>query len=141
MKRYLVAGGAGFIGSHIAEALVRRGDRVRVIDDLSTGLLENLGALGSGKPGSGAPVEVVRGSIASAGDCRAACDGVDGVFHEAAIVSVPRSFEDPVHCYEINVTGTLRLLEAARKSGVRRFVLASSSAAYGDSEALPKRED
>lgn len=141
MKRYLVAGGAGFIGSHIAEALVRRGDRVRVIDDLSTGLLENLGALGSGEPGSGAPVEVVRGSIASAGACRTACDGVEGVFHEAAIVSVPRSFEDPVHCYEINVTGTLRLLEAARKSGVRRFVLASSSAAYGDSETLPKRED
>jgi UDP-glucose 4-epimerase len=140
VKRYLVTGGAGFIGSHLAEALVRRGDRVRVLDDLSTGVLGNLEPLGLGEAGTGAPVELVRGSIASAGACRAACEGVEGVFHEAALVSVPRSFEDPVHCYEVNVTGTLRLLEAARRAGASRFVLASSSAAYGDSEVLPKHE-
>jgi nucleoside-diphosphate-sugar epimerase len=141
MRRYLVTGGAGFIGSHIAEALVRRGDGVRVLDDLSTGRLENLESLGIGDPGSGAPVELVRGSIAKAEACRVACEGVEAVFHEAALVSVPKSFEDPAHCYETNVTGTLRLLEASRACGVRAFVFAASSAAYGDSETLPKRED
>src|SRR6185436_18962043 len=141
MGRYLVTGGAGFIGSHLAEALVRRGDRVRVLDDLSTGRIENLESLGIGEAGSGAPVELVRGSIASATACRAACEGVEAVLHEAALVSVPRSIEDPSLCYEINVTGVLRLLEASRKAGARAFVFASSSAAYGDSETLPKREE
>ncbi len=141
MRRYLVTGGAGFIGSHLAEAIVRRGEAVRVLDDLSTGRLENLEPLGIGEPGSGSPVELVRGSIASAAACRVACEGVEAVFHEAALVSVPKSFEDPFHCYETNVTGTLRLLEASRACGVRAFVFAASSAAYGDSETLPKRED
>ena len=136
-----MTGGAGFIGSHLVEALVRRGDGVRVLDDLSTGRLENLEPLGVGKPGSGAPVELVRGSIANGDACRVACEGVQAVFHEAALVSVPKSFEDPAHCYETNVTGTLRLLEASRAGGVRAFVFAASSAAYGDSETLPKRED
>jgi nucleoside-diphosphate-sugar epimerase len=139
--RYLVTGGAGFIGSHIAESLVRRGDRVRVLDDFSSGLAENLDVLGVGPVDSGAPVELVRGSISSASACRVACEGVEAVFHEAALVSVPRSFEDPLLSYEINVMGTLRLLEAARKSGVRAFIFSSSSAAYGDSPSLPKRED
>jgi UDP-glucose 4-epimerase len=141
VKRYLVTGGAGFIGSHLAEALVKRGDRVRVLDDLSSGQRENLETLGLGDAGSGAPVELVQGSIASAAACLTACEGVEAVFHEAALVSVPRSFEDPELCYEINVLGTLRLLEASRKCGVGAFVLASSSAAYGESETLPKRED
>jgi nucleoside-diphosphate-sugar epimerase len=141
MRRYLVTGGSGFIGSHLAEALVRRGDGVRVLDDLSTGRLENLEPLGLGDAGSGAPLELVRGSIANAAVCHAACEGVEAVFHEAALVSVPKSFEDPVHCYETNVTGTLHLLEASRACGVRAFVFAASSAAYGDSETLPKRED
>ena len=141
MGRHLVTGGAGFIGSHIAEALVRRGDRVRVLDDFSSGLAENIEALGAGSVGSGAPVEVLRGTISSQAACRAACEGIETVFHEAAMVSVPRSFEDPILSYEVNVMGTLRLLEAAHKSGVRSFVFASSSAVYGDSPALPKQED
>jgi len=141
MGAYLVTGGAGFIGSHLVEALVRRGDRVRVLDDLSTGLVENLQPFGLGDVGSGAPVEFLRGTITSPAACRAACEGVDAVFHEAAIVSVPRSFENPLQSYETNVMGTLRLLEAARHGGARTFVLASSSAAYGDSPSLPKRED
>ena len=141
MKRYLVTGGTGFIGSHLAEALVRRGDRVRVLDDLSSGRVENLEPFGLGEAGSGAPIELVRGSITSAAACRTACEGVEAVFHEAALVSVPRSIEDPGLCYEINGMGTLHLLEAARRSGVRAFVFASSSAVYGDSETLPKREE
>ncbi len=140
MSRYLVSGGAGFIGSHLVEALVRRGDRVRVLDDLSTGLAENLAILPVGALGSGAPVELVRGSITSTAACRTACEGVEAVLHEAALVSVPKSFEDPLLSYEVNVMGTLRLLEAARRSGVARFVLASSSATYGDPPTLPKEE-
>src|ERR1044071_9948021 len=112
MGAYLVTGGAGFIGSHIVEALVRRGDRVRVLDDLSTGLLENLQPFGVGDVGSGSPVEFLHGTITSAAACRAACESVDAVFHEAALVSVPRSFENPLQSYETNVMGTLRLLEA-----------------------------
>jgi nucleoside-diphosphate-sugar epimerase len=139
--RYLVTGGAGFIGSHIAEALVRRGDRVRVLDDLSSGAVENLEALGVGPVGSGAPVELLRGTVSSQAACRAGCEGIEAVFHEAAMVSVPRSFEDPLLSYEINVMGTLCLLEAARKCGVRSFVAASSSAVYGNSPSLPKQED
>ena len=140
MPIHLVTGGAGFIGSHIVETLVRRGDRVRVLDDLSTGRLENLAGLGVGAPGSGAAVELVRGSITDPDACRIALEGVVGVFHEAAQVSVPRSFEDPLRSYEINVMGTLRMLEAAQRSGVRTFVFASSSAVYGDSPVLPKEE-
>jgi nucleoside-diphosphate-sugar epimerase len=139
--RYLVTGGAGFIGSHLAEALIRRGDQVRVLDDFSSGAVENLEALGVGAVGGGAPVELLRGTISSPAACRAACEGIEAVLHEAALVSVPRSFEEPLQSYEVNVMGTLRLLEAARRSGVRSFVFASSSAAYGDSPALPKQED
>jgi len=138
---FLVTGGAGFIGSHLAEALVKRGDRVRVLDDLSTGLRENLEPLGVGDLGSGTPVELLRASVTSAAACRTACEGVEAVFHEAALVSVPRSFEEPLQSYEVNVMGTLRLLEAARRAGVKTFVLASSSAAYGGSAVLPKREE
>jgi UDP-glucose 4-epimerase len=138
---YLVTGGAGFIGSHLATALVERGDRVRVLDDLSTGREENLAHLEVGAPGSGAPVELLRGSIRDAGDVARACEGVRGVLHEAAEVSVPKSLEDPVGSYEINGIGTTQLLEGARRAGVERFVFAASSAAYGDSPALPKTED
>jgi UDP-glucose 4-epimerase len=140
VELHLVTGGAGFIGSHIAEALVKRGDRVRVLDDLSSGRVENLSNLDVGEPRSGAPVELYRGSICSESLCAAACEGVDGIFHEAAQVSVPRSLERPVESYEINVMGTLRLLEAARKAKVRGLVFAASSAAYGNSPALPKSE-
>jgi len=141
MARYLVTGGAGFIGSHLVQALVRRGDQVRVIDDLSTGRLENLANLEPGGFRSGAPLEFLAGSITSSTDCALACEGVAGVLHQAACVSVPRSFEDPIGTYAVNVMGTLRLLEAARRAGVRTFLFASSSACYGESPTLPKEEE
>jgi len=133
MALYLVTGGAGFIGSHIAAALAARGDRVRVLDDLSAGRLETLEGLGTG-------IEFLRGSITDPAACRKAVAGVAGIFHEAAQVSVPRSIEDPLASYETNVRGTHLLLEAARAAGVRRVVYAASSAAYGDSPTLPKVE-
>ena len=138
---YLVTGGAGFIGSHITTALVQRGDRVRILDDFSSGRDANLAHLTVGECGSGAPVEVLRGDIVDAAAAARAVVGVRGVFHEAAQVSVPKSVEDPVRSYDVNVNGTLRLLEAARAAGVGRFVFAASSAAYGNSETLPKHED
>ena len=130
--RYLVTGGAGFIGSHIAEALLAEGHAVRVLDNLSSGHEENL---------AGLAVEFVRGDIRDRAATRAAAEGVDGVFHEAALVSVPESVEKPVENHEINVTGTLNVLVAAREAGVRRVLLASSAAVYGENPELPKRED
>jgi nucleoside-diphosphate-sugar epimerase len=140
MPIHLVTGGAGFIGSHLVSALVARGDRVRVLDNLVTGKLENLGHLVLGPVGSGAPVEFLQGDITDLVAAREACRGVTAVFHEAAQVSVPQSVKDPAKCYAINVGGTLTMLEAAREEGVRRFVFAASSAAYGDTEELPKHE-
>jgi len=134
MALYLVTGGAGFIGSHIATALVERGDRVRVFDDLSSGRRENLAHL----PPEGVELQV--GDLADARAVRGACQGVDGIFHEAAQVSVPQSLADPARSYAVNVSGTLNLLEGARGAGVERVVFAASSAAYGESESLPKVE-
>jgi len=131
MAQYLVTGGAGFIGSHLVRALLARGDRVRVLDDLSSGRLENL---------AGLDVDFVRGSIVDPSACDRACVGVNGVFHEAAQVSVPRSIEAPRESYAINVTGTLNVLEACRAARVPRLVFAASSAAYGDTVELPKVE-
>ena len=105
MGRYLVTGGAGFIGSHIATALAERGDTVRVLDDLSGGLRENLSHLDLGPEGSGAQVELIVGSITDPAFGRRACRGAEGIFHEAAQVSVPQSVEEPEKSYEINVTG------------------------------------
>ena len=133
MARYLVTGGAGFIGSHIAETLVKRGDEVRVLDDLSTGKLENLAGI-AGR------FEFLEGDIRDLETCRRAVAGVAAVFHEAALASVVRSVEDPLLCNAVNVTGTLNLLVAARDAGVGSVVLASSSAVYGDDETLPKVE-
>jgi UDP-glucose 4-epimerase len=130
-KLYLVTGGAGFIGSNIVEALVRRGDRVRVLDDFSTGRRENL---------AGFDVEVMEGDLRDAASVRRAVAGVDGVFHQAALRSVPRSVDDPLSSNEVNVTGTLVLLLACREVGVRRLVYASSSSVYGDDPTLPKVE-
>lgn len=141
MKRYLITGGAGFIGSHIATGLVERGDAVRVFDNLIGGRRENLAHLEVGEPASGAPVELVVGDIRDADAVGAAMEGIEGVFHEAAQVSVPRSVEAPVESYAVNVTGSLNVVEGARAAGVKRIVAAASSAAYGDSEELPKRED
>src|SRR5690349_14789697 len=118
MALYLVTGGAGFIGSHLVRALLARGDRVRVLDDLSTGRAENL---------AGLDVDFVRGSIVDPALCEAACRGVAGVFHEAAQVSVPRSVEAPRESYQVNVTGTLNVLEGCRAARVPRLVFAASS--------------
>ena len=114
MALYLVTGGAGFIGSHLASALVARGDRVRVLDDLSAGRRENLEHLEVGDVGSGAPVELLVGDVADGGAARAACRGARAVFHEAAQVSVPYSIEHPESSYRVNVMGTLCVLEGAR---------------------------
>lgn len=141
MALYLVTGGAGFIGSHLVDALLARGDRVRVLDDLSTGAAENLAPHQPGEVGSGAAVEWLRGSIADAKTCLTACDGVAGVFHEAAEVSVPKSVAEPRKSYEVNALGTLNVLEAMRASGAQQLVFAASSAAYGDGQELPKREE
>jgi nucleoside-diphosphate-sugar epimerase len=133
MARYLVTGGAGFIGSNITEALVKRGEEVVVLDDLSTGYEKNIEHLRRS-------ITFIEGDIRDAGAVRGAMAGVDYVLHEAALASVPRSIEDPVLVTDVNVGGTLVVLEEARKAGVKRFVYAASSSAYGDSETLPKIE-
>jgi UDP-glucose 4-epimerase len=131
-KLYLVTGGAGFIGSNIVEALVRRGDRVRVLDNFSTGRRENLVGLD--------PVELVEADLRDAAAVGRAVAGVDGVFHQAALRSVPRSVDDPTSSNDVNVNGTLTLLLACREARVPRVVYASSSSVYGDDPALPKVE-
>ncbi len=130
---YLVTGGAGFIGSHLAARLAMRGDAVRIFDNFSTGSEANLATIGTG-------IEVVRGDLRDEGAVRQAMAGVSVVFHQAADPSVPRSIADPRSCYDINVLGTLNVLLAARDAGVRRVVFASSCAVYGDSPVLPKSE-
>jgi nucleoside-diphosphate-sugar epimerase len=131
---YLVTGGAGFIGSNIVEELVRRGERVRVLDDFSTGKWENLAAFLD-------EIELVEGDLRDPRAVRRAMQGADVVLHQGALPSVQRSVDDPLTSHAVNVTGTLNLLAAARDEGVRRVVYAASSSAYGDSPTLPKRED
>ncbi|HIE37672.1 MAG TPA: SDR family NAD(P)-dependent oxidoreductase, partial [Anaerolineae bacterium] len=121
MTLWLVTGGAGFIGSHLVEALVARGERARVLDDFSTGRWENLAAV-TGQ------VEVIEGDVRDRAAAARAVDGVEVVIHLAAIPSVQASVEDPQRVMAVNCTGTLNLLEAARAAGVRRFVFASSAA-------------
>jgi len=134
MARVLVTGGAGFIGSHLTDALVERGDEVVVLDNLSTGKRANLaGVLDR--------IRLVEASITDLPAVMDCCVGVDTVFHQAALASVPRSVNDPIASNETNVSGTLNVLWAAKGCGVRRVVYAASSSAYGDTEALPKRED
>jgi len=133
-KLYLVTGGAGFIGSHIAEALLRRGDRVRVLDNLMTGKLENLAHIAG-------EVEFIEGDIRDMAATARAMEGASVVFHEAAIPSVPRSVKEPLLNHDVNVTGTFNVLMAARDAGVRRVVFAASSSAYGETEVLPKQEN
>lgn len=143
MALFVVTGGAGFIGSHLVEALVARGDRVRVVDDLSSGRVENLTRSGwrEGDRGTGGQIELFRGDVTDRELVRAALKGARGVFHEAAQVSVPASIRDPELSYRVNVMGTLNVLEAARAQGVAKVVFAASSAAYGDDPGLPKVED
>ena len=132
MRRCLVTGGAGFIGSHIAAALAARGDRVRIADNLSTGYRHNLAV----NPGA----EFLEGDLADPAFAARAVAGMDLVFHQAAIPSVPRSVKDPVTSHRANIDATLNVLEAARHAGVRRVVYAASSSAYGDTPVLPKHE-
>ena len=134
--RYLVTGGAGFIGSHLVAELRRTGAEVRVLDDFSSGKHENLAA--SDGPGQ---IEVVEGDLRDRATVTEAVRGIDVIFHEAAFVSVPASVEDPSECFGVNCTGTQTLLEAARAAAVRRVVLASSAAVYGDSIELPLTEN
>lgn len=133
MRTFLVTGGAGFIGSHIATALVERGDRVRVLDNLSTGHHGNLAHIADA-------VELIEGDIVDAAAVGRAVEGVDCVFHQAALASVPRSVEAPLDTNDACVTGTLTVLDAARRAGVRRLVYAASSSLYGDQPASSKRE-
>lgn len=129
-RRVLVTGGAGFIGSHLVDALLEAGFVVRVLDDLSTGSESNLNR----------DAELICGSILDLAACDKACDGVGTVFHLAASVSVPASVSDPRESFETNALGTFNVLDSARRSGVSKVVYSSSSAVYGDSPELPKSE-
>lgn len=133
MAKYLVTGAAGFIGRSIAAALLARGDSVRGVDNFITGKRTNLAGLDA--------MEFMEADLADAGDCKRACAGVEVVFHEAALASVPRSVADPISTNRHCVTATLNLLVAAREAGVRRVVYAGSSSAYGDTPTLPKQEE
>jgi nucleoside-diphosphate-sugar epimerase len=133
MSLYLVTGGAGFIGSHLVEELLRRGETVRIADNFSTGKRENLPAH--------AKVELIEGDLADPAVAQRAVAGCEFVLHQAAIPSVPRSVKDPLTSHRANVEATLQVLLAARDAGVKRVVYAGSSSAYGDTPVLPKRED
>jgi nucleoside-diphosphate-sugar epimerase len=136
--RYLVTGGAGFIGSHIVRTLLEQGTDVRVLDNFSTGKRENLAGLT--EKFNGSRFEVHEGDLRDRAFVRIAVRDVDVVFHEAAFVSVPESMEKPQDCFDVNVAATVALLDAAREAGVRRVVIASSAAVYGESDALPLKE-
>jgi nucleoside-diphosphate-sugar epimerase len=131
--RYLVTGGAGFIGSHLVENLVKQGHDVRVLDNFLTGKRENIVEFLE-------EIDLIEGDIRDLETCRQALEGVDFVLHQAALPSVPRSIEDPLLTNEINIGGTLNLLLASKEKKVRKFVFASSSSVYGDDEILPKKE-
>ncbi len=133
MAKFLVTGGAGFIGSHLVDAILANGDRVRVLDDFSSGKRENLEQVRD-------RIELIEADVSDAAACARAVAGVDFVLHEAALASVPKSVDDPGRNHRINVEGTFRLLLAARDAGVKRFVLASSAAVYGDGPESPKHE-
>lgn len=132
---FLVTGGAGFIGSNLCEALLKKGCKVKCLDNLSTGKRKNVDIFIGNKNYS-----FIEGDIRDYGTCLKACEGVDYVLHQAAWGSVPRSIELPLLYEEINIRGTLNMLEAARQSGIKKFVYASSSSVYGDDESIPKKE-
>ena len=137
--RYLVTGGAGFIGSHIVRALLEQGASVRVLDNFSTGKRENLEELR--RQFNRDQFEVVEGDLRDASGVEEAVSGIEVIFHEAAFVSVPQSMGEPQTCFDVNITGTSLLFDAARRAGVRRAVVASSAAVYGESGALPLIEE
>jgi len=132
-SKYLVTGGAGFIGSHLVENLVKQGHDVRVLDNFLTGTRENIAEYLD-------EIDLIEGDIRDLETCKRALEGVDFVLHQAALPSVPRSIEDPVLTNEINIGGTLNLLLASRNARIKKFVFASSSSVYGDDVVLPKRE-
>ena len=134
MALYLVTGGAGFIGSHAVEALIKAGNQIRVLDNFHTGKRRNLLGVEN-------KIELIEGDIRDVSLSRQVMEKVEYVIHLAALHEVPRSVEQPVETHEVNVTGILNLLLAARDAGVKRFVYASSSAVYGDSPILPRSED
>ena len=134
MNTSLVTGGAGFIGSHIVRRLLAEGRRVRVLDDLSTGNPANLEEVAS-------RIEFIKGDICDVHTVQHATKGIDTIFHLAARASVPRSVEHPRPAHQVNVFGTLNVLEGARENRVRRVVYSASSSAYGDTPVMPKRED
>jgi len=134
MQKSLVTGGAGFIGSHIVEALLKRGDQVRVLDNFSTGNPDNLKAVRE-------DIEVIEGDLRDNSDVRDAIKGMDTIYHLAAFVSVPLSIEDPAACFETNVIGTIQLIKLAEEAGVKRIVIASSAAVYGENPAIPLNEN
>ncbi|MFL5542644.1 MAG: NAD-dependent epimerase/dehydratase family protein, partial [Longimicrobiaceae bacterium] len=138
-RGWLVTGAAGFIGSHLVETLLGLGQDVVGMDNLATGYRRNLQEAEAG--GARGRFRFVEADIRDLDACRELCQGVDHVLHHAALGSVPRSLDDPVGVHAVNVTGTLNLFAAAREAGVRRVVYASSSAVYGDSDALPAREE
>ena len=143
MAHCLVTGGAGFIGAHLAEGLLRRGHRVRVLDNFSTGARANAQAVQDqlAAEGLSCPLEVVEGSILDQQLLATAMQGIEYVFHKAALASVPFSLQEPLLSNRVNVEGTLCVLLAARDAGVKRLIYAGSSSAYGDHPELPKRED
>lgn len=134
MATFLITGGAGFIGSNIAEKLIERGERVRIIDNFSTGKYENI-------EGFKDKIELIEGDLKDINDVKTAVKGIDYVLHQAALPSVPRSVADPISSNANNIDGTLNLLVAAKEAGVKRVVIAASSSVYGDTEVLPKDED
>jgi UDP-glucose 4-epimerase len=133
MGRYLVTGGGGFIGSHIVEELLRRGNHVRVLDNFSTGKRENLASAGG--------LEIIEGDLRDPSALDHAIRNTDYVFHLAAFISVPESMLDPETCFAVNAGGTVNLLEAARRAGVRKVILSSSTAVYGDTDVFPTTEE
>jgi len=137
--KYLVTGGAGFIGSHLVHRLLEQGESVRVLDNFSTGKRENLVDLT--RQFNGDRFEVLEGDLRNPSDLEEAVRGVEVIFHEAAFVSVPQSMQEPQTCFDVNITGTSRLFDLARAAGVRRVVVASTAAIYGDSDALPLVEE
>lgn len=138
MKKILVTGGAGFIGSNLCEALLKRGDFVVCLDNFATGHMENLIPLINQYSDT---FKLIVGDIRNIDDCRKAVDGVDYVLHEAALGSVPRSIKDPATTNAVNIGGFLNMIIASRDAGIKRFIFAASSSTYGDSKSLPKVED
>ena len=136
--KILVTGGAGFIGSNLCETLLNQGHQVRCLDNFATGKIENLLPLLEQYPNH---FELTVGDIRNSEDCRKAVEGIEYVLHEAALGSVPRSIKDPSTTNDVNINGFLNMLIASRDAGIKRFIFAASSSTYGDSRALPKKEE